>query len=112
MAAGSPIVTVTFVGHLSRDVLDAELGSAKRNIGAGAGMVVDCLAMSDYDAEARDHFVKWHREHRDRLRGVAVVTEKRLWHMIVSAMALASGQRMKAFDTVDEARAWLDSTGA
>ena len=60
--------------------------------------------------EARERFVEWNRQHRARLRAVAVVTENRMYHMVISAMAMASGQRMKGFATFDAAHAWVDAT--
>jgi hypothetical protein len=38
---------------------------------------------------------------------VAVLTDKPLWRMVVAAMAVASGQKMKAFTALDKARSWL-----
>jgi hypothetical protein len=54
-------------------------------------------------------FVSWNSGYRPRIRRVAVLTEKPLWHMVVAAMAVASGQKMKAFTTLDKANTWLDA---
>ncbi len=52
----------------------------------------------------------WNARFRPRINRVAVITEKILWHMVVAAMAVASGQTMKAFDSVDAAEAWLNKS--
>ena len=103
----SPIHTVELVDHLTVDALNRALERVAA--GPAVGLIVDCRRMTDYDADARRRFVEWHRERRGDFRAVAVVTEKSLWHMIVSAMSLASGQRMRAFDTLAEANTWLAS---
>jgi len=107
LSSDSPIVTLTLRGHLTRTSLQIELGRAESELRAGTSMIVDCAAMDDYDADARTLFVDWHREHRKQFGSVAVITDKRLWHMLVSAMSLASGKRMRAFNDLGEARSWL-----
>lgn len=104
----SSILEVRLAGHLReadlREALEAAMKTAE---GSSCGMLFDCLGMTAYDMEARHAFVAWHRAHRGRVRAVAVVTEKMLWHMVVSAMAMASGQTMRAFAKREEAEAWL-----
>ncbi|NOY91371.1 MAG: STAS/SEC14 domain-containing protein [Deltaproteobacteria bacterium] len=90
--------------------MQLELGRAESELRAGTSMIVDCASMDDYDADARALFVDWHREHRKQFGSVAVITDKRLWHMLVSAMSLASGQRMRAFNDLAQARNWLDAS--
>lgn len=68
--------------------------------------------MTGYDAEARQLFVEWNARHRARVTAVAIVTHKILWHVVIAAMALASGQRMRAADTPQAARRWLASLQA
>jgi len=75
-------------------------------------LLVDCSAMTDYEGEARRLFTEWNANNKHRVQGVAVVTDKLLWHMVVSTIALASSQTMKAFSEIDEAHAWLASLGA
>jgi len=99
------VVTLTLQGQLTRDALALELRRAEAELREDSSMIVDCVAMEDYEPEARVLFVNWHRKHR--LQRVAVITENRLWHMLVSAMSLASGQRMRAFSEVPAAREWL-----
>ena len=98
--------TVVLEDHLTLDTLESALSVVPRSCSA---LVVDCRAMSGYDSDARARFVEWNAERRDIIRRVAVVTENMLWHMIIAAMALASRQDMKAFNTVDDARAWADA---
>jgi hypothetical protein len=71
-------------------------------------LIVNCRTMTGYDADARALFVSWNARFRSRINRVAVLTEKILWHMVVGAMAVASGQRMKAFDSLEAADEWLN----
>lgn len=70
-------------------------------------IVLDCRTMVSYTAEARGAFVDWMLAHRDRLYRVAIVTEKTVWHMVVSTMAIAARIPMKAFSSIDEAVEWI-----
>lgn len=70
-------------------------------------VVLDCRTMVSYTAEGRKAFVDWLLQHRDELYRVAIVTEKTVWHMVVSTMALAARIPMKAFSTLDEALDWI-----
>jgi hypothetical protein len=46
-------------------------------------------------------------KHRSQLSAIAILTEKKLWHMVVSAMALASRTEMRAFADATETDQWL-----
>ncbi len=110
MPEGEPVV-VQLDGHLSETVLRSALAGASVALveaSAGANLLVDCRDMTGYDAAARQLFVEWNSRYKSKVKSVAVVTERRLWHVVVSAMALASGQRMKAFDSRVEALGWLE----
>ena len=63
--------------------------------------------MEGYDLAARTAFVEWNKAARDHVGQVAVVTDNSLWRMVVSSMGLATGQSMKAFDSVELATAWI-----
>ncbi len=75
-------------------------------------LIFDCREMTDYEPEARELFVRWHRTHRGRIGAVAIVTDRPLWHLVISAMALASGQTMKAFSDLEDARRWVGERAA
>lgn len=95
--------------HLTADALVVEFAALDDVLNAGGEclyLVVDSLAMTGYDPEARDLFVRWHAEHRAHMRGVGVVTDRMLWRMVVGAMALASRQTMRTFSGVQEALEW------
>jgi hypothetical protein len=102
---------VVLGGHLTRDDLASALARVSVRTSERCGLVVDCRTMTGYDAEARAHFVEWNREHRKSIVGIAIVTDNRLWSMVIGAMSLASSQRMRAWSTVEDARAWLDTLG-
>lgn len=109
MQGGEPVV-VQLDGHLTEGELRSALTSASATLAkapTGANLLVDCHSMTGYDAAARQFFVDWNSRYKSKVNSVAIVTEKTLWHVVVSAMALASGQRMKAFDSRVEAMGWL-----
>jgi len=100
-----PFHTVKLEGILSAAGLAQALGAVDLS---SDRMLVDVLEMTDYQPEARELFVDWHKRHRGELSKVAIVTSNGFWRVVVSAMALASGQHMKAFDARPEAEAWLN----
>ncbi len=102
---------VVLSGHLTRDQLADALARVSLRAPARVGLLVDCRTMTGYDAEARELFVEWNRTNRESVAGIAIVTDNRLWSMVIGAMSLASGQRMRAWSTVEDARAWLDQLG-
>jgi hypothetical protein len=105
------ITTVDLAGHLTAESVDATLGSVDVP-DCDCALLIDCMHMTGYDNEARERFVVWNREHKERLRRVAVVTDKPLWRMVISAMSLASGQQMRGFASRGEAEQWLSDSVA
>lgn len=104
------IVEVTLQGNLSKLMLAKALDAADATLSASQErlpLLVDCSSMTGYDTEARDYFVSWNKVARTRVRRLAVVTQRTMWHLVVSGMALASGQAMKAFDDRASALRWL-----
>jgi hypothetical protein len=113
MATTLPRVHVTLTGHLTRAALEQALDGATQRLGQDfhqVALIVDCRTMTGYDADARALFMDWNARFRSRICRAAVITDKMLWHMVVAAMAVASGQRMKAFDKVEAADEWLNMT--
>lgn len=107
-SACARLIEIKLDGHLTEPALYRTLADALPvDLSGGAGLLFDCTAMTGYDLDARHAFVDWHVRERKRVVGVAIVTDKLLWHMVVSAMAFASGQNMKAFSSVSEAERWL-----
>ncbi len=104
----TPIVQAHLTGHLTQASLLRALNSAVLD-DARLCLIINCLPMTGYDLDARHTFVEWNKAHRPRISGVAVVTTKSAWQMVVAVMAMASGQQMRAFVTLDEATAWLAS---
>ena len=100
---------VGLTGHLTLASLKSALAEADAELRRGqrVALLVDCREMTGYDGDARAEFVRWNSARRLQLRAVAVVTEKALWHVVVSAMALATRQNMKAFDRLESAQRWL-----
>ncbi len=105
-------VTLSLVGHLTEDTLEAALKRADAEIYAAKArlvLVVDCLTMTGYDSAARSLFVSWNSHHKNDFAGVAVITRNSLWHMVVGSMSFASGQKMRAFDTLSDSTVWIEA---
>ena len=100
----STFATVQLRGHLTALALESALSAVDASAQA---LLVDALEMTDYDAEARSAFVAWNERVRDRIQRVAIVTDKPIWRMVISAMGVASRQKMRAFGSTREAREWL-----
>lgn len=111
VAAAKPLqIHLRLSGHLSEPVLVAELNRADHEL-LGVRhppiLVVNCLTMSGYDSAARGLFISWNSRQKRKFLCVAIITENKLWHMVVSSMALASGQKMKAFSSLSQAEPWM-----
>jgi hypothetical protein len=101
---------VELTGHLTEAALTQQLGKVRETDLLSVykpGLIVDCRAMTGYDAQARELFTVWNARHRHRLMAVAVITENRLWHMILATMSMASKQQIKPFSRVQDAQLWL-----
>ena len=110
----APPVELELVGHLTALALAQQLKATEQRIPAQgqASLLVDCSLMTGYDADARELFVKWNSDHKQHIRRVAVITDNGLWHVVVSAMSLASRRSMKAFSVRADGVAWLGGSGA
>ncbi len=104
------VAQIVLRGHLTEAALRSSLESIDPDLAGGArcALLVDVTGITGYDSAARSLFVSWNREHRSRITGVAVVTTNRLWTMVISAMSLASAQKMKPFATRESAVEWCE----
>lgn len=101
-----PLV-VTLRGHLTVSSLERELAPLEALLRSGhRALIVDASQMTSYDDEARSQFVAWNRLYKDRIGRVAIVTDRLMWRMVISAMSLAAQQEMQAFASLDHARVW------
>jgi hypothetical protein len=109
--SGVPTVSIVLSEHLTRVDLEASLSVAVVSLRKGKiNLVVDCRRMTRYDADARQYFVDWNRRWATHVNCVAIVLTNPIWHLVVAAMALASGQRMKAFGSISEAAEWISDS--
>jgi len=109
-AIAHDVSVVELTGHLTLEAVEAALSPLHDGLADGVSLVFDCTEMTGYDRAARSRFVEWHGAHRDRIARVAIVTDRTLWHVAVTAMSLASSTTMRAFRARAEAEAW--ATGA
>lgn len=101
-------------GHLTREALDRAFAAFEDRLSADdpAVLVVDALSMTGYDAAARERFVEFASMHRHALAKIVILTERRLWRVVISAMSLASGMPMQVFGSRGEyGRARNSATG-
>jgi len=84
-----------------------DLRAALANVAPSAkSILIDATEMTDYEREARDAFVEWSRS-RPNMKRIAIVVNKPMWRMVISAMGIASRRDMRAFDTPESAMKWL-----
>lgn len=101
---------ITLTGHLTRTSLDAALRALEPELAiATRPLIADFRGITGYDADARALFIEWNTRYRAQLSSVAVVTANSFWPVVVSAMALASRQRMRVFQDESSALAWAYS---
>jgi hypothetical protein len=101
---------VTLQNHLTAAALAQALGPVQNRIGARAEnlrLLFDCRSMTGYDRAARELFVSWHRGCSARSCRIAILVANPLWHLVIAAMALASGKEMKPFSDRPSAIGWL-----
>lgn len=106
-----PIVSLR--GHLTEEALGSSLARIEPALLAErTGLVIDASQMTGYDDAARSLFVAWNARYRSRIARVAIVTDKVLWRVVISAMGLASRQEMKPFTSLSEAQRWASTAHA
>ena len=108
--SSAPRVQLILAGHLTEAALAVGLDRADQEIRAAkcrAALIVNCLTMTSYDSAARALFVSWNSRHKSSFLCVAVITKNMLWHMVISSMSLASGQKMKPFNDLTDAEPWI-----
>ncbi len=106
-----PVVEITLAEHLTLEKVRLALDEAERTILVAnqADVLVECRAMVGYDLDARGAFVEWNARMRARIAHLAVLTDRPMWRLVVSGMALASRQNMRAFANRPDALAWFDT---
>ncbi len=102
---------INLCGHLTASVLQQEFRRLESELGTKRrSLVVDARQMTGYDEAARNLFVSWNAHHRNQILRVAIVTDKLLWRMVITAMSLAAQQDMRPFLNELEAWAWAANT--
>jgi hypothetical protein len=101
-------VHACLVGHLTEAQLKARLAEIAAQVDEHTrpAVVLDCSSMTSYELTSRKLFVDWNAEHRDKIRGLAIVVTKPLWFAVVATMSMVSRQTMRAFRTLPEAEQW------
>lgn len=104
------MVEIQLRGHLTDDSLRAAFLAVEPELEPQSGqylVLIDCLEMHGYSLSARATFVEWNYNNKSRVLRVAIATSNSVWLMVISAMGLASGQRMRGFASRDLAKEWL-----
>jgi hypothetical protein len=103
------VLRIALKGHLTRSSLRTALVTIEPNLMKEVRcLVIDFRAITGYDADARSLFIEWNIRHKPRLKAVAVLTDNDFWPVLISAVALASRQRMQVFADESTALAWVN----
>ena len=105
-------IHIELSGHLTAEALSAKLVEADAKLAQvtlPADAIFDCRQMHGYDLAARVGFSEWNREQADRLRKVVIITDRLLWRVVVSAMALAARREILTAESLAEADRLLDA---
>ena len=97
-------------GRLDERQVEAVLSLANlvlEDIEGDAIFTVDCREMTRYTTAARDSFMRWHKEHGDKIQATVVITDRLLWQSVVTTMGMATRRKMRAFSNLADAEAWL-----
>src|SRR3954449_2931193 len=103
---------IDLVGHLTETSLAAALVPVTGRLAEEPmriALLINALQVTGYDLSCRHVFTEWNKLHKARISRVAIVTEKLMWRAVIAGRALASGQTMKAFPSLDEAARWAES---
>ena len=106
---GAPALLLHFTDHLSRNQLERALAELDLPSAGKCNLIINVSGMKSYDADARSHFITWHKENGAHIGAVAVVGAKPMWRLVIHTMALASGVTMKPVDSAGDAQTWFDS---
>lgn len=104
MANDDTTLSMLLEGHLTREALDSAIVSIEPRLSVErpAVLVVDALRMTSYDGTARERFVEFAKQHRAAIKQFVILTERRLWRVVISAMSLASGMPMVVYPSREE----------
>ena len=103
----SPVVLL-LKGELTVAALNEALAPIDAELKRGArGLLVDVRRVTHLDGAAREHFLRWSKDHGAKISAVAVVTDSTAWRMAIRAMSLVGGRKLRAFDEPIRATAWL-----
>ena len=109
------VLPIVLKGHLTGPALERALETVTWSLEGKSddcALVFDCLEMTGYDTEIRDIYITWHRRFKDRIKRVAVVTDRQLWRVVVSTVGLAVRGQVKTFNTLSPARSWAESSAS
>jgi hypothetical protein len=91
--------------HLTGETLARAIGSIGDDLGTARTIIFDALGMKDYTPEARNTFIDIVRDLAPGTR-VAVVTDRPMWRIVISAMALAAAREIRVFTARRAAEAY------
>jgi hypothetical protein len=103
------VFTVEIVGYLTAETFGDELERVSAGLhGDSVALLFDILRMTGYEPPVRDLYIGWHAKHKAEIAKVAVVTDRSIWRMVVSAVGLAVRAQVKTFTRVRDAKSWCE----
>lgn len=99
-------------GDVTVASLQESLAPIEAELRRGArGLLVDVRRVQHLEGAARDYFFRWSKERKSQVSALAVVTTKTRHKLLVTALAVVGGRRIRAFDEPMRATAWLSAAG-
>lgn len=104
------VIELSFEGRLEASKVEELLDDIEsRSRDRPFRLLVDCSRMKGYEADARRAFAHWQSKRGLKLDRTAIITTERMWHAMVTAMAVLVDRPMRVLDTRELALDWLHS---
>ena len=103
------IVRIDAKGHLMTASLAQLLAEATTKLEDGPNAILmTTKGMTGYDMECQSIFIRWAKEHNDRVRRIAIASQRTIWSLVVSTMAPMISVDMAVFRDEEDALIWLE----
>ncbi len=102
------MIVIELSSHVGTETMEESLREISRDFGISKhAILIDTLGMQSYDMGAQKVFTQWVNEHSDSISKVAIVSDKQVWHMVISTMSPMMNVPMRVFYLKDDAKKWV-----